>query len=523
MPDWRPALAMRELQDKARAVVRIDARQIALFDAEVGVFACANRCPHEGYPLSEGDLDGCRLTCNWHNWTFDLASGENLYGGDRLRVYPTEVRDGEIWVDVREPAYATRYSTIFDNLREAFDDNAYDRLARELARLQHLGADPLDALRATIEWSCERMEFGWTHAYAGMAEWLRLDAEFGADPALRLVCLTESMAHAAFDVLREDRYPFPDGEHAYEEAGLLAAIEARDEAAACAMVRGALAAGAGFAGLERGLTRAALAHYNDFGHALIYTTKAGYLIERLGEAAAPGLLLALVRELVYATREDRIPEFRHYAEALQRWGEGNEPLPPAGEWHRRGIAAALDLAVRSSAGAPQDLFGALLHANACNLLGFDLAREDEARAPVSDNVGWLDFTHGLTFANAVRKQCRRFPDLWPQGLLQITCFSGRNAAFTLEQPDLEGWRVEDADAFLARTVEGLFDHGVAEPIVSVHLVKTVQAVREELAAGVPGATRDVLLAGLNRFLHSPLKRRRVRRTAHQALQFVAKE
>ncbi|MFL5239337.1 MAG: Rieske (2Fe-2S) protein, partial [Rhizomicrobium sp.] len=31
------------------------------------MFAIANRCPHEGYPLSEGTLSpGCLLTCNWH-------------------------------------------------------------------------------------------------------------------------------------------------------------------------------------------------------------------------------------------------------------------------------------------------------------------------------------------------------------------------------------------------------------------------------------------------------------------------
>ena len=48
------------------------------------------------------------------------------------------------------------------------------------------------------------------------------------------------------------------------------------------MLRGGLAAGLRFPDLERGLSRAALAHYNDFGHSLIYVTKAGRLIERLG-------------------------------------------------------------------------------------------------------------------------------------------------------------------------------------------------------------------------------------------------
>ena len=38
------------------------------------------------------------------------------------------------------------------------------------------------------------------------------------------------------------------------------------------------------------------------------------------------LLLSLLREIVFASREDKIPEFRAYADYLQQWGQGaNEP------------------------------------------------------------------------------------------------------------------------------------------------------------------------------------------------------
>ena len=46
---------------------------------------------------------------------------------------------------------------------------------------------------------------------------------------------------------------------------------------------------------------------------------------------------------------------------------------------------------------------------------------------------------------------------------------------------------------------------------------------DELAAGVPDAVADLLLAGLNRFFNSPLKRKHVARTARQALAIVARE
>jgi nitrite reductase/ring-hydroxylating ferredoxin subunit len=71
---------------------------------KTGLFACANRCPHKGYPLSEGALtDECILTCNWHNWNFDLSSGETLVGGDLLPSFPVRAENGRVLLDVTPP------------------------------------------------------------------------------------------------------------------------------------------------------------------------------------------------------------------------------------------------------------------------------------------------------------------------------------------------------------------------------------------------------------------------------------
>ena len=523
---WTKAASLAALKDKGRPgrlVFRKDGRQIALFDTPHGVLACNNRCPHEGYPLREGSLDGrCILTCNWHNWKFDLQSGRNLYGGEGLRTYPVEIRGGEVWIDLAEPPFAERRARILASLAEAREDNAYERMAREIARLHRLGADPLDALREAVRWSAERMEFGWTHAYAGAADWLTLHDENEGDDETRLACVLESVAHIADDVLREPRRPFPDATRPWDEEAFVAAVEAEDEDTAAATLRGGLAAGLGFADFERGLSRAALAHYNDFGHSLIYVTKAGRLIERLGRGVAEPLLLSLARGLVFATREDLIPEFRGYAKALAQWGgagRGAEPAPA--DWRGLGIDRALSRTAASSGAPPMRLFHALLGANARNLLTFDAEHQDRVRIPLADNVGWLSFTHGITFANAVREQCRRFPELWPPALLQMACFSGRNAPYTVREEDGAAWRVEDTDAFLASAVDELYDHGAGEFIVSVHLLKTVLAARDELRADPPAEVADLLASGLNRFLHARLKRRQVRRSVYQAMKFVA--
>ena len=521
--NWQLLMPLLELESVAVKMVRVAGKQIAVFNTSDGIRACDNRCPHEGYPLSEGSLSpDCILTCNWHNWKFNLETGENFFGGDRLRTYPVEIRSGEIWIDITDLPYRERYAAITGSLHDAFDDYSYDRVAREIARLTNLGADPLDALRLAIHWSWQKLEFGWTHAYAGMADWLLLYAEHEQSEELKLVCLVESVTHVAYDVVRERDYVFSEGISSFDEASFIDNIEKENEGAALAAIRGGIRDGMKFADFEPALSRAALLHYNDFGHALIYVTKAASLIDRLGDTVMEPLLLSLVRGFVYASREDKIPEFRAYHTQLEKWGQHKEQKPVASRWRQKSINKSLEAAVACSASQPEEIYQALLIANAINLLSFDVAQQDKIHVSVSGNVGWLDFTHGLTFANAVRKQCSLYPELWPKGLLQMACFNGRNAGFTTDEIELRGWSPDDIEIKLQQLLEQVLDHGQGEHIVSVHLLKTALAVREEIA-NLEQADVEILVAALARFFGSPIKRRQARRTAHQSLQFVAKE
>ncbi|MEO7852695.1 MAG: Rieske (2Fe-2S) protein, partial [Rubrivivax sp.] len=84
--DWVDAINVARLREAGPTSVKLRGRQIALFAHDGSVLACNNRCPHEGYPLCEGTLDSAGLlTCQWHNWKFDLRTGANRYGGDALR------------------------------------------------------------------------------------------------------------------------------------------------------------------------------------------------------------------------------------------------------------------------------------------------------------------------------------------------------------------------------------------------------------------------------------------------------
>src|SRR5260370_26796715 len=133
---WIDALSAAELEAEGKAVVRHDGRQILVLRTPAGVFACANRCPHEGYPLSEGVLtDGCVLTCNWHNWKYDLISGETLVGGDRLRRFPVRVEAGRVLVDLAPEDPEARRERALPGIPRALADEDQARLVREAAGL----------------------------------------------------------------------------------------------------------------------------------------------------------------------------------------------------------------------------------------------------------------------------------------------------------------------------------------------------------------------------------------------------
>lgn len=46
------------------------------------LYAFDDRCPHRGAKLSEGWLEGTKLTCKQHTWEYDVTTGELL----RLRA-----------------------------------------------------------------------------------------------------------------------------------------------------------------------------------------------------------------------------------------------------------------------------------------------------------------------------------------------------------------------------------------------------------------------------------------------------
>jgi nitrite reductase/ring-hydroxylating ferredoxin subunit len=525
---WVDVADAADLAQRGKLVVRHEGRQILLLETPAGRFACLNRCPHEGYPLREGTLvsgqENCVLTCQWHNWKFDLVSGETLVGGDRLTRFPVRTNGARLELDIVPEDPGERRSRHLAGLAEALTQADQQRIVRETARLLKGGDTPGDILAQAIHWAHPRLEFGTTHALGAAPDWLGLAGRHGHTVETTLIALGEILCHLADDARDRSLYPYATGEVAWDAAAFLAAIEAQDEAAAIRLTRGGLKAGLTGDAWQRITARAALAHYADFGHALIYSVKTADLLQATGPAAAAPLLELLVRSLCYATREDLIPEFRHYADCRARWGQRvvNPPSLSADALRMVTPRTALPLIAAWSAQHPPDaIFATLLDAAARQLLLADERLFLATDSRLADNVGWLDFTHSLTFAQAGLQVVWEDSALWPDLLLQLGCFIGRNAAFVDQDFVAEPFAIADPGAFFAAEMERLLDHGRGLFIISAHLVKTLVAA-SQLADSHPDSAAT-LAAALNRFLHAPIKERHARRTARQMLALVEEE
>ena len=67
-----------ELGEGELAAVRLGEEPIVFAKVEDKVYAFNDRCPHKGFPLHKGSLEGHTLTCAYHGGKFDLRNGQCL-------------------------------------------------------------------------------------------------------------------------------------------------------------------------------------------------------------------------------------------------------------------------------------------------------------------------------------------------------------------------------------------------------------------------------------------------------------
>ncbi len=76
---------------------------LALTNVDGTYYAFAAHCPHQGWPLWSGSMQGELVRCYLHRWLFNVRTGETVEPGELpvcLPTYPVRIEGDEIWVDV---------------------------------------------------------------------------------------------------------------------------------------------------------------------------------------------------------------------------------------------------------------------------------------------------------------------------------------------------------------------------------------------------------------------------------------
>ena len=91
----------KDIPEGRAIVVTVNGKPVALFNINGQYYAIDDTCTHEGGPLSEGNVEGTKVTCPWHGAEFNLTNGEVL--GEALgEPLPNNVQSYKVYIEGEE-------------------------------------------------------------------------------------------------------------------------------------------------------------------------------------------------------------------------------------------------------------------------------------------------------------------------------------------------------------------------------------------------------------------------------------
>ena len=430
------AASVTELEQRPFKVVTLEDRHILLLRADGQIRALDSRCPHMGYPLSQGTIKDGVLRCHWHHWRFDLASGGCFTeGGDDVAVFPLEIRDGEIWVSPTplEGYVRGRTEKFLGDLRQGMEERNTFLIAKAVAGLRANGVDDRDILSAAAMHGLRFRQGGFSMGLTILTcmgllvPHLREDDKALADVHGLINCARDAFAGPPRRMLR----PLPTIQFTNKEQlkhWFRLFIEDREAAGAERILRTAVAAAYSMEDLVDLLLAGATDHYFlSTGHVIDFTNKAFELFEVMTTDGALPAGEFDAREVLATTLSAVVRPmamgFRHEEDA--DWQETIEPQealfavlptllaqPRDLHWARDGRPEALrDVLL---AGKPDDITQAFQRAleqgAPVDVLSSVLARAGihrVARFHVQNEEDWDDVLHVMSYAHAIDALTRR--------------------------------------------------------------------------------------------------------------------
>lgn len=525
-----------ELPIGSMKMVRADSHRLCLVRTSEGVFALAHACPHEGYGMTQGSLDGNLITCAWHNWKFRVDNGACVVGEEAITTHPVSVdADGNVLVTVREPDVETVRPQLLASLRRGIEHDYIGQVSRDVVRLLQADANPGELVWEAVQHGAPRADFGWGHSVASATDCLAMvDLYDGDQRALPIVQAIAGIAETERDrpvnpLPEPGRHLAPDANDAITQ--FRQAVEREQVEEAQALVRAAIHGGRTASDLQPWFTAVASDHLLSYGHGAIYCQKAFELLELIGWDRADTVLPYLVPTIVYGTREDLLPYARPFMRALagvdlstlatlpvdNGWDDDGTLLTTLLGNDRKAVVPAVAAALHGGAGV-EGVLDIVVQTVGERMMRYDTAGEHD----LLDDFGWLDITHGLTYAHAARWHHRLSPGVDTMRLAMFTTFlaqwTGRHEWHTKVAERDEGRSFAGSVIVAGQALqrEALLDRASAF-IVYAHGIKTSRAAAREAASS--GSMLPI--QAVARLLDSPRLERFVAANVARSIEFLA--
>ncbi len=98
---WLEVTALAEVPRNGVLAMKLEGRSLLLSRVNDRVVCFQNACSHLGVPVDAGEVEEGVLTCPYHHFRYDLATGECLTSPQTpLFSYPVEIRGGQVYVQL---------------------------------------------------------------------------------------------------------------------------------------------------------------------------------------------------------------------------------------------------------------------------------------------------------------------------------------------------------------------------------------------------------------------------------------
>ena len=423
------AVDLEELKAAGRTLITSNGTAIALFYHDGEVRAVDNRCPHMGFPLSEGSVDDGILTCHWHHARFELSCGDTFDPwADDVQTYPVEIRDGTVYVDPDPPLETSPAEHWADRLETGLEENLRLVIAKSTIGLLDAGVGYEEPTATALEFASRYREGGWGSGLTILGCMANVMDDLAEEDRKR--ALYTGVRHVASDCADEppnfDQPSFSTGEVEFDrlKGWFRDCIEVRDADGAERCLRTAVAAGLPEEQVAELVFAAATDHpYLSDGHVLDFANTAFETLEHVGWEFAGDSLASLVPQLTTAVRSDERSAWRQpidlvalledvYGgdvtetsglERLASEGEGKSWAAPE-DFRETLLGDDPEAIVDQLADAVRE--GATTEALAAEVAGAAAARV--AQFGTANEFGdWNTVHHTFTYANAVHVTSRR--------------------------------------------------------------------------------------------------------------------